>query len=157
MLTTKMPFRNCLYASSSRRSLQLAFSMQPGQSWKKTGHAQGGFIRREDIQSSPGGAPSRCTVFPVTAKHNLRQVNSYHPIAAKLQILRAQVEINSEDLDWLPTPADSIDLRASVEARSAICPWGFDVSVGTLVSDPENPATDARLAFTKVRSSFNLK
>jgi hypothetical protein len=31
------------------------------------------------------------------------------------------------------------------------------VSVGTLISEPENPATIAYLAFTKVRSSFNLK
>jgi hypothetical protein len=131
--------------------------MQPGQRWSKTGHVQGGFIRREDIQLSHAGTPSRCTVFPVTAKHNLRQVNSYHPIAANLQIPGAVVEFDSGDLDWLPTPADSIDLRAGVEARSAVCPWGFDVSVGRLISEPENPATDARLAFTKVRSSFNLK
>jgi hypothetical protein len=131
--------------------------MQPEQRWSKTGHAQGGFIRREDIQSSPVGTPSRCTVFPVTAKHNLRQVNLYHPIAARLQTPGAEVDFDSGDLDWLPKLADSIDLRASVEARSAVCPWGFDVSVGRLISEPENPATDARLAFTEVRSNFNLK
>jgi hypothetical protein len=96
------------------RPLQLAFSMQPGQRWSKTGHAQGGFIRREDIQSSPAGTPSRCTVFPVSAKHNLRQVSSYHPIAAKLKIPSAEVELDWGDLDWLPAPADPIDLRAGV-------------------------------------------
>lgn len=75
----------------------------------------------------------------------------------RLQTPGAEVDFDSGDLDWLPKLADSIDLRAGVEARSAVCPWGFDVSVGRLISEPENPATDARLAFTKVRSNFNLK
>jgi hypothetical protein len=105
----------------------------------------------------PWGETIQVHSFPVTAKHNLRQVNSYHPIAAKLQVPGAQVEFDSGDLDWLPAPADSIDLRAGVEARSAVCPWGSNVSVGTLISGPENPATDARLASTKIRISFNLK
>jgi hypothetical protein len=67
------------------------------------------------------------------------------------------VAINSPDLDWVPSEMDHLDLRRGSEARPLISRWGYDVSVGHLITNPENPATSAQLSFARAREKFELR
>jgi hypothetical protein len=143
------------------RPLDLALT-PPGETWGKAGYGHGGFIRREAIQSStsPGGnTATQYSVFPVTAKHNLRRVwdrhgREYRPTLATFRIKSAYVSVDSPDLDWAPFEGGKINLRHGVDARPAFCPWGLDISVGPLISNSSHPAVAPQLSFEKVRNSF---
>jgi hypothetical protein len=50
---------------------------------EKPGWGQAGFIRQNKIQMNPD-AIKEYSVIPVTAKHNLRQVNEFHAVATKI-------------------------------------------------------------------------
>jgi hypothetical protein len=53
------------------------FFAEPGTRYEFPGYGQAGFIRRALIQSSPGGStPEKYSVYPITAKHNLRQFHN---------------------------------------------------------------------------------
>jgi hypothetical protein len=132
--------------------LELSFCLPADLGWSKAGYAHGGFICGEAIQSNPGGTTTtKYLVFPITAKHNLQQGwdfwgKEYHPVTANLKVKGGHVAINSPYLDWVPSEMDHLDLWRGSEARPSISPWGYDVSVGHLITNPENPATSAQLS-----------
>jgi len=131
--------------------------------WAKNGYAHGGLIHREILQSSPGGSTATfCSVYPVTAKHNLRRVVDgfnmlYTPKEANILLSDNEIYILWDDLGWLPTEADCFDLREGKEAQPALCAYGFDVSVGNVIADAENPACIAKASFHKVREDFKFE
>lgn len=134
-----------------------------GYNEEKPGYAQGGFIRRQAIQSTPGMTIQRYSVYPITAKHNLRQLvikNTPHYLAsAKLAVAnfcKAKLD-GMPDFNWLPTGKDSISLYPPEdEGRAADCIWGFDVSVGGLMDSPDVEFTKPFCSFTLVRSALEL-
>jgi hypothetical protein len=90
----------------------LLFFSKMGHKLEIPRYAQGGFVSWKTIQTSPGRMAAKYSVIPVMAKHNLCQVHNYHPLSAKLKVpFIGQVDINSPDFDWLPTPDDCINLR----------------------------------------------
>jgi len=127
------------------------------------GYGQGGFIRRGVLQRSPGESVQRYSVVPITAKHNLRQVQIRQtfrsPVTAKLNVpsFDVRVPVSSPDIGWLPTPDDGIHLRPDSEGRPAIGPWGFDVSIGGLIDHSESPLTLPLSSFSLVREKFTLE
>ena len=132
--------------------------------FKKVGHGQGGFIRLEPIQQSPGGSTDTIfSVYPVTAKHNFRQVRdlkgtNHVPCLANFRIPNSTIEIETQDMGWVPNPAvDTFDLRKGKEGRPALTGYGFDMSVGTLIADSDNPVTHERASFRKVGPRFVIK
>jgi len=132
--------------------------------WAKKGHAHAGFIRGEILQSSPGGSTATfCSVRPVTAKHNLRrvwdEVTGLHYIPKEANILLSDIEIDIlwDDLDWVPTRADFLNLREGKEALPAFSEYGFDACVGQVIADAENPACAAKASFQKVRGDFKFE
>jgi hypothetical protein len=145
------------------RPLELSFYLPADWGWSKSGYAHGGFIRGEAIQSRPGGTTTtKYSVFPITAKRNLRRVwnlrgKEYRPVTANLKVKGGHVAINSPDLDWVPSETDHLDPRRGSEARPSISPWGYDVSVGHLLTNPENSATSAQLSFTMARKNVELR
>jgi hypothetical protein len=148
--------------------LKLLFD-QPGDVLQVPGYGHGGYIRQAPIQMSPGGTARKYSVIPVTAKHNLRQVcvtnphtfgavsTVFTPASANFEIPRmGEVPINSQELGWVPNKSDVFDLRppGSETSRPAVCPWGVDVSVGTLVDSATASVTDASYSFDLVRESY---
>ncbi|KAG7340756.1 hypothetical protein IV203_024299 [Nitzschia inconspicua] len=130
--------------------------------WAKRGHAHGGLIRREILRSSPGGSIATfCSVYPVTAKHNLRRVvgdtGFFIPKEATILLSDNEIDIMWDELGWLPTEADCFDLREGKEAQPALSPYGFDVSVGNEIAYAENPACAAKASFQKVREDFKFE
>ena len=147
---------------SKCRPLEINFPVTRGCS--KTGHGQGGFIRREAIHSSPGGTrTTKYSVIPVTAKHNLRRVfapdggREHRPTEARFKLRGGYVQMESGDLDWVPTEVDLFDLRAGLEARPAWTLYGLDISVAELIDDPMHSATDSNQSFSKIRQGFTLE
>jgi hypothetical protein len=142
------------------RTLELIFH-KAGCKLEIAGYAHGGFIRHESIQSSSDWRAARYSYsfFPVTAKHNLRHVNDYHLLSAKLKVpYVGLVNINSPDFDWLPTGDDGLELRPGRESRPpAICGSGFDVSVGGLIDSADEPITEQFYSFALVRETFTLE
>jgi hypothetical protein len=136
---------------------------RPGFNQELPGYGQGGFIRQEAIQRSPGETSvERYSVFPITAKHNLRQViikgHLHAVVAAKLaqpSVGKATLE-DSPDFSWLPSGNESINLRPD-GGRAAICSWGFDLSVGGLIASVEVDFTKPFYSFSLVRENFTLK
>ena len=127
----------------------------------KTGNCQGGFIRRDPL--APDG--QTYSVHSITAKHNLRRVvdpmgNVHRPSEAFFRLIpNSQVQLVSPDLDWVPTsPADDFDLRAGLEADAAMTHYGFDISVGELLTEAALvPVTRKPFSFSRVRAGFQLK
>ena len=136
---------------------------RPGFNQELPGYGQGGFIRLRAIQRSPGETSvERYSVIPITAKHNLRQVNiKGHPhvvVAAKLaqqSIGKASLQ-DSPDFSWAPTGRERINLRPDGD-RAAFCTWGFDVSVGSLIDNAEIDFTKPLCSFSLVRENFSLE
>jgi hypothetical protein len=60
-------------------------------------------------------------VIPVTAKHNLRRVNEFHAVAAKILLDETiQASFKFPDLNWLPSESDVVNLRDGVASRPAL-------------------------------------
>ena len=133
-------------------------------SWGKQGRGHGGFICREVLLSSPGGSTAEFrSVYPVTAKHNLRHVlpegdetrTSYTPSIVTLELsANKKIYPSWDELGWEPTRSDYFNLREGLDARPAYCKYSFDMSVGGLIEDVENPACLGAASFRKVRQSF---
>lgn len=116
----------------------------------KEGWGQGGLIRRDPLSSSPGGNTIyKFSVLPVTAKHNLRRVGYFHTSQATLKVHNSALKVDSADMDWVPTIADQLNLlRDGLSAtRPSCCPWGINISVGTLISEQQHPATMPAFSF----------
>jgi hypothetical protein len=147
-----------LAAKCTPLRLQFVSPLDPGS--KIPGRGQGGFIRKQAIQNSPdNSAVEKYSVVPVTAKHNLRLVQGFTTITAQLQLPGVNIDVNSPDLNWIPTDRDHFQLRAPNEqrARSCVSLWGVDVSVGRVISNPISRATMAGHSFAQVRKTFKLK
>jgi hypothetical protein len=143
--------------------LEIALKADEGSVFAKNGNGQGGFIRRDPIEESPGASRTlKYSVYSITAKHNLRRVTDTHhqvhrPYMVHFRVPGGIIEVVSPDLDWVPTAAHAYDLRAGLDARPAITYFGVDISVGELITDPTNPVTSESSSFAKVRSNFQLK
>ena len=135
--------------------------------WGPTAHGQGGFIRRETLQNSPGGSNALTySVYPVTAKHNLRHVGpdarrdsqpdaSFSPSNPALHMPAIKIRPQWGDLGWTPDAATvtEYDLRVGTESRPSYSEYGFDMSVSDLIQDGSSPACIARHSFSKVSRS----
>jgi len=165
--TIRALFRMFSCATSKQRPalpLKLFFA-EAGRVLEVPGFAQAGFIRREIIESSPGGTPGKYSVFRITAKHNLRQVHErkngkiFNPVSAKIEVFPVgQVDMASPDFGWIPSGNDIIDLRrGDAGGRPAICDYGFDVSVGAIIDSPAEPLTDRTYSFPLVRKQLPLR
>jgi len=103
--------------------LEISLESDKGSLFVKTGNVQGGFIRRDPIQESPGRSTTlNYSVYSITAKHNLRRVTDslhhvHRPYMANFRVPGGLVRVNSPDLDWVPTAAHAYDLRAGLDAR----------------------------------------
>ena len=129
-------------------------------SWAKCGHGHGGFLRRAAIKKSPGESTvTHYSVYPITAKHNLRLVvqeetkTCFVPTEASFNVEDNEIDtIKWEDLGWLNnSQSDRFDLRFGKEARPALTEYGFDMSVAPYIEDSENPSCMARVSFDRIR------
>jgi len=139
--------------------LEVFLAPESGAISGKVGHAQGGFIQWEPIQSSPGGSNTNYSVYAVTAKHNLRRVTNlmqqvYVPYMAHFKVPHGVARVDSPDLGWSPNNDDLYDLRSGLEARPAVLEFGFDVTLGRLISDPTEFVTSKKKSFARVRQGF---
>jgi hypothetical protein len=143
MSTTRTSSRNDWLERSLRNALLCSSNclFKEGTSnWAKQAHGHGGFIRGEVMQSSPGGSTALSySVYPFTAKHNLRcvveavgdgPVSVYKPMETILSLNTSNeheifVSWDSNELGWHPTDADSVNLREGEEARPVNCKFGF--------------------------------
>jgi hypothetical protein len=143
--------------------LEIALESANRSLFVKTGNARGVFIRCDPIQESPGGSTMlKHSVYSITVKHNLLRVTDsfnhvHRPYMANFRVPGGLVRLYSQDLDWVPTADHVYDLRAGVDARSAMTYYGVDISVGEVITDPTNPVTSEISSFAKVRSNFQLK
>ena len=142
--------------------LEIFFDPESGTVSVKTGHAQGGFIRCESIQTSPGGSSTHYSVFAITAKHNLRRVSDllqqvHRPYMAHFRVTHGLARFDSPDLDWVPKLDDRYDLRAGVETRPAVLEFGIDISVGSLITNPSDFVTGKNKSFSRVRTDPTTK
>ena len=152
-------------------------------SWWKMGHYHGGFLRQEFKGYSPTSAKTvqLYSVYPITAKHNLRTVahetkGVFKPTAASFTVNWDNgVDVDWPDLAWEEPKKDSddmLDLRKagagtmdSMEASEArpatatamIAEFGFDVSIGSTIYDPSNPCCRAEHSFDRVRKTLKLE
>jgi hypothetical protein len=133
--------------------------------WAKKGHGHGGLIRKDVLHSSPGGSTTlMSSVYPFTAKHNLRRAQDdnkgwFQPSEAFLQLSGGiEIKVDWEDLGWIVDGEARVDLREGKEALPAFCQFGVDLSVGNLITDAEHPACVASHSFERVvRKGFKLE
>lgn len=130
---------------------------------KRPGYGQVGFIRKDKIQTSPGGTED-FSVVPVTAKHNLRCMDG-----GKLNAVQAEARIGErhtadfafDDLNWMSSTTDSVTIRSDgnkeLRVRSATWTYGVDISKGNLVANPTEGVTSEHSSFALVRDTFHLE
>jgi len=136
--------------------LEVYLARESGAISGRIGHAQGGFIRCEPIQTSPGGSTTNFSVFAITAKHNLHRVTDmlqqvYVPYMTHFKVPLGVARFDSPDLGWVPNAGDLYDLRAGLEARPAVLEYGIGVSLGNLITDPSEFVTGKKKSFARVR------
>jgi len=134
---------------------------EEGDVLKRPGYGQVGFIRKAKIQTSPGGTED-FSVVPVTAKHNLRCMDDgkLHAVQAEALIgMSHTADFAFNDLDWIPSPIDSVPLRSDVKerVRTANWTWGVDISKGNLVARLAEGITSEHSSFALVRENFHLE
>jgi hypothetical protein len=128
---------------------------------KRRGYGQCGFIRKDKIQTSPGGTTDY-SVMPVTAKHNLRCLYDGKCHAVQAEVLVDQIhsiDFGSNDLDWIPSPTDAVLLRCDEKDRLRAATWAFgvDISIGNLIERPTPGITNEHCSFELVRDNFYLE
>ena len=83
-----------------------------GEVLKRPGYGQVGFIRKDKIQTSPGGTED-FSVVPVTAKHNLRRMDGGKLNAVQAEALigeRHTADFAFDDLNWMSSTTDSVPI-----------------------------------------------
>ena len=131
----------------------------------RPGYGQFGFLRSEPIQTSPGGSTMLdYSVYPVTAKHNLRRVyqDGKEFDATRVDLFldkESTLDVEFRELNWVPTADNELRVRdaKSFTTYPAVWPYGIDVGVGPLIDTVTTGATGAFASFEAVRSSFRFK
>eukprot|EP00978_Attheya_sp_CCMP212_P016202 scaffold42250_cov44-Attheya_sp.AAC.1 len=147
------------------------FFAPPGTPLARPSQGQVGFVRgAERIQSSPGGR-AQYAVTPITAKHNLRHIQTKAKHGGREIVLDAmstesyppwdhesKLYLWFEDLNWTPTAADRFVLRGAKSDNTMIWPFGNDVSMGNKISSYTQGVTGEDASFELVRKSgFKLE
>jgi hypothetical protein len=125
---------------------------------EKPGYGQAGFIRQDKIQTSPGGIEDYSVIPAVTAKHNLRRVNEFHAVEAKIVLDKTiQASFRLPDLNWLPSESDVVNLRDGVASRPGFGLYGLDVSKGELVDTVQEGITSEKQSLRLFAKTTCLK
>lgn len=139
----------------------LVYFKEVGDVLKRPGYGQVGFIRKDMIHTSPGGSED-FSVVPFTAKHNLRRMDDGRLHAVQTEALigeRHVADLAFNDLDWIPSPNNSVPLRTDGKERVRTANWmyGVDISKGNLVARPTQGITSEHSSFALVRETFKLE
>ncbi|KAL3908894.1 MAG: hypothetical protein SGILL_008308, partial [Bacillariaceae sp.] len=132
---------------------------------QRPGYGQFGFLRCEPIRTSPGGSTTLdYSVYPVTAKHNLRHVyhdrKEYDAIRSVLFLdEELTLDVEFRELNWIAQSSNESWIRdQSVETvRRPVWPYGIDIAVGPLTDMVTTGATSEFASFGAVRRSFRLE
>lgn len=129
----------------------------------KIGSGHGGFIRHGLLQDGPGGkTPVSYSVYPITAKHNLRTVIDNHQHLTpdgnpEFRVGDHPVIIHFQDVGFIPAPSEILNLREGLEASPAISYFGFDVSIGSLKENSDFIGCSPKRSFGLARKELVLQ
>jgi hypothetical protein len=152
--------------SPKAHGITTVYWIDEGESFSaKHGHGQMGFIRREQIPSSPGQVGKHFAVVPVTAKHNLRRTFDVKlkkwADAKSSSVWLRRNEPSDEvvlrfdnDLNWTPKETHKVALRSD---NTSSWDFGIDVSCAHKLISRKNGATNESTSFELVRPDFKLK
>ena len=146
-----------LAASTVSKAFRLEVGYaKPGSILLRPGEGQVGLIRGSQLLSSPGGSP-QFSIFPVTAKHNLRSfINdpAYGLEARSADLLlpmeQGRAIITFSDLDWSYESVSSVSsIREGFSWR-----FGVDITVGKRIESYTDGITSGHASFKLVRDDF---